>query len=68
MFRMDYNALENIPADKVIGHTVTPNDPDEDISADDNVRDGQRHNVDITLYDLEPNKTYVIWVKRSGVA
>ncbi|NMA33984.1 MAG: fibronectin type III domain-containing protein [Clostridiaceae bacterium] len=60
---MDYNALENIPADKVIGHTVTPNDPDEDISADDNVRDGQRHNVDITLYDLEPNKTYVIWVR-----
>ena len=60
---MDYNALESIPADKVIGHTVTPNDPDEDISADDNVRDGQRHNVDITLYDLEPNKTYVIWVR-----
>lgn len=60
---MDYNDLENLPADKVIGHTVTPNDPDEDINAEDNVRDGKRHNVDITLYDLEPNKTYVIWVR-----
>ena len=60
---MDYNDLENIPADKVIGHTVTANDPDEDINAEDNVRDNLRHNVDITLYDLEPNKTYVIWVR-----
>lgn len=60
---MDWNSLENIPADKVVGHTVTPNDPDEDINAEDNPRDGLRHNVDITLYDLEPNKTYVIWVR-----
>lgn len=60
---MDYNDLENIPADKVIGHPVTPNDPYEDVNAEDNVRDGRRHNVDITLYDLEPNKTYVIWVR-----
>ena len=60
---MDYNDLENIPAEKVIGHSVTPNDPDEDIGAEDAIRDGLRHNVDIALYDLEPNKTYVVWVR-----
>jgi len=60
---MDYNELANLPADKVISYPVTPNDPDEDIGKKDSIRDGKRHNVDITLYDLEPNKTYVIWVR-----
>lgn len=60
---MDYNDLANLPADKVISYPVTPNDPDEDIGAGDAIRDGRRHNVDIRLYDLEPNKTYVIWVR-----
>lgn len=60
---MDYNDLANLPADKVIGYPVTPNDPDEDIGAPDAIRDGLRHNIDIMLYDLEPNKTYVIWVR-----
>ncbi len=60
---MDYNDLKNMSADKIVGHPVTPNDPDEDIDAEDAIADGRRHNVDITLYDLEPNKTYVVWVR-----
>ena len=62
---INYNNLENLPANKVIGFPTIPNDPAEDINAEEAVRDGVRHNIDITLNDLEPNKTYVIWVRAS---
>ncbi len=62
---IDYNDLENLPANKVIGFPTTPNDPAEDTNAVDAVRDGVRHNIDITLNSLEPNKTYIVWVRAS---
>ncbi len=62
---IDYNDLENLPANKVIGFPSTPNDPAEDTNAVDAVKDGVRHNIDITLNNLEPNKTYIVWVRAS---
>ncbi len=62
---IDYNDLENLPANRVVGFPTVPNDPGEDINAVDAVRDGRKHNIDITLSDLEPNKTYIIWAKAS---
>jgi hypothetical protein len=62
---IDYNDLENLPANKIVGFPATPNDPAEDTGAADAVRDGLRHNIDITLTGLEPNKTYIIWVRAS---
>lgn len=60
---LDYSDLENLPADRIIGFPVTPNDPNEDITHPDAVLDNLRHNVDITIRDLEPNKTYVVWIR-----
>ena len=60
---MDYSRLETIPANKIMGIPVTPNDPNEDINHEDSVLDDLRHNVDITIRDLEPNKTYIVWVR-----
>jgi len=57
---MVYNDLKTIPANKVMGFPVTANDPYE--NAEDNA-DGKKHNVDITLTDLEPNTTYIIWAR-----
>lgn len=62
---IDYNDLENLPANKIIGFPAIPNDPAEDTGAADSVRDGLKHNIDITLSDLEPNKSYIIWVRAS---
>jgi hypothetical protein len=62
---IDYNDLENMPANKIIGFPTAPNDPNEDTNAGEAVRDGVRHNIDITLSGLEPNKTYIIWVRAS---
>lgn len=55
-----YNDLETIPANKVVAFPTSPNDPDEDPDLNP---DGERHNIDITLSDLEPNTTYVVWVR-----
>jgi hypothetical protein len=60
---LDYSNLDNLPADRIIGFPVTPNDPNEDITDPDSVLDNLRHNIDITIRDLEPNKTYVVWVR-----
>lgn len=60
---MDYNSLESLPANKIIGIPVTPNDPYENIHDVNSVLDNLRHNVDITINDLEPNKTYIVWVR-----
>jgi len=65
---IDYDYLvNNTPEDKVINVPVTANDPYEDptLNAPDQVNPPvyNKHNVDITLTDLEPNKTYVIWVR-----
>lgn len=66
---IDYDNLAALKTNKVIGVPVTPNDPDEDVTAEDAIPDGKKHNIDITLYDLDPNKSYVIWVRaaRRGV-
>lgn len=58
---MDFSSLESIPANKIIGFPVTANDPNEVVH--DSVLDDIRHNVDITIRDLEPNKTYIVWVR-----
>ena len=62
---IDYNDLENLPANKIIGFPSLPNDTEEDINDVDAVQDKRRHNIDITLTDLEPNKTYIVWVRAS---
>lgn len=61
---MVFSDIATLPANKIIGFPVTPNDPLEDpANPSDNIRDGQKHNIDITLTDLTPNTTYVIWVR-----
>ncbi len=62
----DYDDIDGLPTNKIIGFPSTPNDPNETInnSSDPHaIMDGQRHNVDITVSDLDPNATYVIWVR-----
>lgn len=60
---IDYNNIETLPTNKVVGFPVTPNDPDEDPSVPGDVPDGQKHNIDIVVSDLEPNTTYIVWVR-----
>ncbi|MDQ2087864.1 fibronectin type III domain-containing protein [Herbivorax sp. ANBcel31] len=57
---MSYDDLNAIPADKVTDFPVEPND---DMENPDLNPHKMNHNIDITLTDLEPNKTYVIWVR-----
>ncbi|HOV25543.1 MAG TPA: S-layer homology domain-containing protein [Pseudobacteroides sp.] len=57
---MSYNDIVNITADKVTGFPVAPNDAAEDSSLNP---DGKKHNVNITLTGLNPNTTYIIWVR-----
>jgi hypothetical protein len=60
---MDYKQLANLPADKLTGVPSAANDPLEDPNADGAIPDGQKHNVDIEITGLDPNVTYVIWVR-----
>ena len=57
---MIYDDLKSVRADKVLGFPATPNDPLEN-AVDNN--DHLKHNIDITLTDLDPNTTYVVWVR-----
>ncbi len=57
---MSYNDIDNIPANKIIEFPVTANDAAENGSLNP---DGKKHNVDITLTNLIPNTTYIIWVR-----
>ncbi|MGI6668174.1 MAG: fibronectin type III domain-containing protein [Acetivibrionales bacterium] len=59
----DYSTIETLPTDKVVNIPVTPNDPEEDIYAPGAIPDGKKHNINITVDDLAPNTTYVIWVR-----
>lgn len=59
----DFDDLDKIPADKVTGFPVMPNDPGEDVTAEDAIPDGKKHNIDINISDLEPNTTYILWVR-----
>ncbi len=56
---LDYNDLYTLSTYKITNIPITANDPDED--PEENL-DGEAHNIDITLEDLNPNTTYVIWV------
>jgi hypothetical protein len=60
---IDYNNISNLPTNKITGFPVTANDPNEVPATDGTNPDKQKHNVDITINNLEPNKTYVIWVR-----
>lgn len=57
---MVYEDLASIPANKRIGVSVEANDEEEDASL--NI-DRKRHNVDIRLQGLDPNTSYIIWVR-----
>ncbi|HEX2945386.1 MAG TPA: S-layer homology domain-containing protein [Clostridia bacterium] len=65
----NYDSLKELSADKLIDVPVTPNDPAEVINAPGAIKDGKKHNVDIAVNDLEPNTTYIIWIRavRKGV-
>lgn len=60
---VNYNNLDQLPTNKIVGVPVTPNDPTEDVNAQGAIPDGLKHNINITINDLEPNATYVIWVR-----
>ncbi len=60
---MNYDNLEKLSTNKITGFPVTPNDPSEDINAVGAIPDKMKHNVDITINDLDPNTTYVVWVR-----
>ncbi len=59
---MSYNDLNELPADKITSFPITANDSMENPRFNP---DEARHNVDITLTNLEPNTMYVIWVRAS---
>jgi hypothetical protein len=60
---INYNNIEKLLTNKIIGFPVTPNDPGEDADAVDGIHDGAKHNIDITINDLGPNTTYIVWVR-----
>jgi hypothetical protein len=60
---IDYNNLERLSTNKITGFPTTPNDPSEDVNAVGAIPDKMKHNVDITINDLEPNATYIVWVR-----
>lgn len=60
---MDYSNIGGLPTNKITGFPVTPNDPAEDVEAPGAIPDGKKHNINITINDLEPNVTYVVWVR-----
>ena len=62
---VNYESLAGIPANKVISHPVKANDPYENPALNP---DGLRHNVDIVLTGLEPNKNYVVWVRAARLS
>ncbi len=57
---MSYNDIVNIPANKLTSFPVTSNDPAEDAKLNP---DNLKHNINITLTNLLPNTTYIIWVR-----
>ncbi len=59
----DYSTLETLTADRITGFPVTANDTDEVITDAGSIRDGKKHNLDITIEGLEPNMTYIIWLR-----
>jgi hypothetical protein len=64
---INYNNIEGLSTNKIVGFPVSPNDPNEDITAPGALPDGKKHNIDITIRDLEPNKTYIVWVRASRI-
>ncbi|MCX8129823.1 MAG: fibronectin type III domain-containing protein [Clostridia bacterium] len=59
---MSMSELAQIPTNKVIGFPVTANDSTEDRTQN---LDNQKHNVNIPVAGLDPNTTYIIWVRAS---
>ncbi|MCX7746353.1 MAG: S-layer homology domain-containing protein [Clostridia bacterium] len=57
---MTYNDIRLLPANKVTNFPVTPNDLTEDRFLNP---DNLRHNVDISLTNLNANTSYIIWVR-----
>lgn len=66
---MSLSDLSILPANKVMNFPVAANDPDEDptLNAPEqyNTTIFKKHNIDIKITDLEPNTTYIIWVRAS---
>lgn len=60
---VDYDDLDQLPTNRIVGVPVTPNDPNEDVDAPGAIPDGKKHNINITINNLEPNSTYIIWVR-----
>jgi hypothetical protein len=57
---MSYNDIADIPANKITGFPVNANVATEDGTLNP---DGKKHSVDITLTNLLPNTTYIIWLR-----
>ncbi len=60
---INYNNIGQLPTNKITGAPVTPNDPAEDVNREGAIPDGQKHNINITISELEPNTTYIVWVR-----
>lgn len=59
---MSYEEINTITADSITNFPVAANDPLEDSRLNP---DRMKHNIDITLTNLEPNTVYIIWVRAS---
>lgn len=57
---MSYDILSTIPADKI---TDFPTEPNDDMENPNLNPDKKKHNIDIVVTGLQPNTTYVIWVR-----
>jgi hypothetical protein len=52
--------IAQLATNRIIGFPTFPNDPYEDASQN---HDEEKHNIDITLSNLIPNTTYIVWIR-----
>lgn len=66
---MDYENLKDLPTTWITGVSTVITEDNKDPYEDRSLNyDGQYHNVDILVRNLQPNTTYIIWVRAARVS